>query len=202
MKTNTRVLTLLVTILALFSVVGTASADIIPEFFPDVVFNGTDFTWTWDVNLTEDQVVADGNLFEIFDFSGFVPGSMFSPVGWTGTSPLVGPMPALFGLDNPSKVNLTWTWSGATIGDGSADVPLGAFGARSTFGLETLGQYAGNGTSSTSGLPHANFGPTVVPDSPIGEPSPTPEPCSMALLGCGALGIVGRLRRKQSVLAI
>lgn len=183
-----------------FVMAGTANADIIPEFAPDVIFNGTDFTWEWEVNLTEDQVILPGNLFEIFDFAGFVPGSMFNPAGWLASSPASGPMPALFGADDPGLVNLVWTRDlGAPIGDGSADVALGVFGARSTSGFTKLGQYAGNGTSSDSGLPHANFGPTMVPDPPIGEPSPVPEPGTMTLLSCGAIGLIGKLRkgRKQ-----
>src|SRR5262249_39633528 len=89
-----------------------ARGDIIPTLSSTSPL-GSNFTWNYSANVTVDQNVDKGDFFTIYDFGNFVAGSNNQPVGWTFSSSLVGTNPSLVKpKDNPSILNLTWTYTG------------------------------------------------------------------------------------------
>src|SRR5437016_7379504 len=109
-KGHMKKLLLLLTLLALFSLV--ARADIIPTL-DSVTGSSPSFTWNYTANVTVDQTVNAGDFFTIYDFGSIAPGSNMQPAGWTFSQALLGPTAALTNpTDNPNILNLTWTYNG------------------------------------------------------------------------------------------
>jgi hypothetical protein len=149
---------------------------ITPSFTGVAAFGGGEFTWSYDVFITESpgpfgRRLEAGDFFTIYDFAGFVVGSEMNPAGWTfASSPLgldpVGVTPSI--PDSPAIPNLTWTYTGATI-----DVPgppffvdLGDFSARSIYTVETVVSYTSQDTQTggaLDGLKAGDKGDTIGP---------------------------------------
>ena len=170
-----------------------ARADIIPNeqsITPSV--NG--FTWTYNAAVTNDETLQTNNFFTIYDFNGYVAGTNFQPANWTFSSALVGKTPSnTTPTDNPKIPNLTWTYSGPTLGPGPLD--LGLFGADSTTANYKVGFFGAEGTKYApgkpgDGLPVDNVGFTGVPAGTIPESSSI----LMLLPGLAPLGMVLRRR--------
>ena len=176
---------------------GLARADIIPEV-STVTPNGSNFTWTYSASLTNDETLQSGNFFTIYDFAGYVSGTNFQPANWVFSSANVGKTPAkVTPTDNPSIPNLTWTYTGPNVGPGPVD--LGLFGADSTFGNQTTGQFAAEAIKYApgkpgNGKPIDNVGSVGVP---TGHMNVIPETSSLLLLlpGLAPLGLLARKRR-------
>ncbi|HZT43762.1 MAG TPA: PEP-CTERM sorting domain-containing protein [Chthonomonadaceae bacterium] len=187
-----RVTSLMGAALVIFGL-GSARADIIVKD-PTVTPNGSNFTWTYDVTLTNDETVQTNNFFTIYDFNGFVPGTNFQPADWVFSSANVGKTPSkVKPQDNPKIPNLTWTYTGtATIGPGPTD--LGLFGADSTIGTEHVGTFATEAIKYAPGKP--GNGKPVDNVGSVGVPY-VPESSSLLLLlpGLAPLGILLRKRR-------
>ncbi|HZT42447.1 MAG TPA: hypothetical protein VFA07_09655 [Chthonomonadaceae bacterium] len=185
--------------LALFALgAGAARADIIPQD-PTVTSNGSNFTWTYDVNLTNDETLQTNNYFTIYDFAGYVPGTNFQPADWVFSSAMTGKTPSrVKPIDNPNIPNLTWTYTGtATIGPGPTD--LGFFGADSKYSRETVGNFAAEAIKYAPGKP--GNGKPVDNVGSIGVPTSTiPEVGSLTLLlpGLAPLGLVLRRRVRSA----
>src|SRR5205807_10629592 len=98
----------------------TARGDIIPTLSSTAPAVGG-FTLNYSANVTVDETVNTGDFFTIYDFGAIAPGSNMQPTGWTFSQALLGPTPALVNAtDNPSILNLTWTYNGAAPISGSA----------------------------------------------------------------------------------
>jgi hypothetical protein len=175
---------------------GAARADIIPTM--EGVSGTGPFTWSYQADLHPDQRVETGNFFTIYDFAGFT-GAHSEPAGWAFSSTLTGvtPLslnPAAVG-DNPAVANLTWIYSGATpLAYDPAG--LGIFSAGSLLSNPMLGKYASESTKATgfaAGTPADNIGYVAAPN-PAGV---TPEPCTLAVLGAGALSLLRAGRRRR-----
>ena len=97
------------------AVVG-ANADIIPTLNPAAPAPESGaFRWNYATNVTVDETVNPGDFFTIYDFGDFVAGSNLQPTGWTFSSSLVGTNPSLVTPnDDPTLLNLTWTYTGTT----------------------------------------------------------------------------------------
>src|SRR5881227_2102401 len=102
-----------------------ARGDIIPTL-SSVTGSSPNFTWNYSANVTVDETINTLDFFTIYDFGTIAPGSNTQPTGWTFSQALVGPTPPLvLPTDNPSILNLTWTYNGAAPITGSA--ALGMF---------------------------------------------------------------------------
>jgi hypothetical protein len=191
---------------AILSGAGTARAAIVPTLTTITPVGGGDFRWSYESSLNPAEKVTDGDFFTIFDFTGFVPGTNLQPAGWsfsssnsgvtpTGLLPLVNIPGGI--TDDPSIPNLTWTYTGSPAIPGPAD--LGAFSAVSTGNVTKLSSFNSESTEQsgfTAGSKVDNFGTTAtpVPPTPTPVPSTVPEPCTLALLGFGALPLALRRR--------
>ena len=170
-----------------------ARADIIPEL-STVTPSGSNFTWTYDAQLTNNETLQSGNFFTIYDFNGMVAGTNFQPANWTFSSALVGVTPPkVTPTDNPKIPNLTWTYTGPTIGPGPLD--LGLFGNDSTLSSTHAGVFAAEAIKYAPGKP--GNGKPIDNVGSTGVPGTIPEPSSVLLLlpGLAPLGLVLRRRR-------
>jgi len=206
--------------------VPTAEAAITPTLI-SVTDNGDGtFTYTYNVNLAEDQnAEPDGayqpsgttptgsgassdlfkDYFTIYDFAGLVGGSWTQPAGWAPSISLTGPTPdSTNPADDPNLINFTWFRDGAAI-NGPAD--LGNFTLDSSLGTVWYDNYTSDATRSegdTAGTAVASIGTVVVPQIEGGTSFPPPppngqvgEPGTLLLLGSGLLGL-GLFRRKNN----
>lgn len=124
-----------------------AKSDIVPQL--DVVTpSGSNFTYSYNLSVAAGTRVNAGDYFTIYDFNGYVDGSVYHPADWTVSVQTQGMTPfgveiRAFGGDSPSAVNLTFTYTGPTIvgpvsGLGGPD----SFGADSTQSVYGLGAFA------------------------------------------------------------
>jgi len=187
-------------ILATLVLAGFANASIIPGLNGSPVLNG-DGTYTWNYSIggdnTEELVagnyaqcqggVSCGTFFTIYDFNGYVAGSIASTdSNWIATAQLTGLTPSGQGgiVDNPAIWNLTFSWNGPTQVVGAE----GGFSAGSLYGNSQVGQFTFQAIKIQNGLPDQGQGSIFVPMG-------IPEPTSMALIGGGLIGLAF-LRRK------
>src|SRR4030081_91388 len=168
----------------------TARADIIPTL-SSVTGSSPNFTWNYSANVTINQTVNTGDFFPIYDFSSIAPGSNTQPAGWTFSQALVGPTAALTSpTDNPSILNLTWTYNGASPIVGSA--ALGIFSVITSTDQLKAGQFTAEATRNSgpnAGTKISNIGAVSVP---------VPEPSALLpILGVCAAAVFSRLLRRQ-----
>ena len=173
----------------------TARADIIPTL-ASVTPGSGDFQWNYSANVTVDEMVRTGDFFTIYDFGSISPGSNTQPAGWTFSTSLIGVTPSrVLPTDNPSTLNLTWTYTGQeTINGGSF---LGMFSVVTTTDQLRTSDFAAEATRSTG----PNVGTKV--DNVGNIAVPVPEMSALApMIGICGLGMVGfatsLLRRRQA----
>jgi hypothetical protein len=201
--------------------VPTAEAAITPTLISVTPNGDGTFTYTYNVDLAEDQnAMNDGafpnvpttptsaglpsdtfqDYFTIYDFAGIVGGSWTGPAGWTGAVSRIGPTPDTTApADDPILWNVYWARTGADI---TGPAELGNFTVRSIFGNVALDSYTSDATRSqggTAGTAVASIGSVNVPQITGGNPFPNQvsEPGTLMLLGSGLLGL-GLFRRKRN----
>jgi hypothetical protein len=171
---------------------------------PSVASINSPGVWTYAANLSSGQVL-NGDGFTIFDFGGYVAGSIFAPAGWTATAQLTGSVlgiaPPAANPDNPALFNLLFTRSGGTVGPEVMGVlSLGNFGATTTSTSTTFVGWTSRdhfptGNPPSPGTDHADIilapAPAAVPDGGA----------TVALLGIALGGLEGmrRLIRARKV---
>jgi hypothetical protein len=140
----------------------------------------------------------NGDGFTIFDFGGYVAGSIFAPAGWTAVAQLTGSVlgvaPPASNPDDPSLFNLLFTRTGGTLGPTSGIINLGNFGATTTFTSTTFVGWSSRdhfptGNPPLPGTDHADI--ILAPDAPRTVPD---GGATVALLGIALTGL-GAMRR-------
>lgn len=193
-----------------------AQASIIPVL-DSVTADGSNFLYSYHATLSGDQGLTAGSKVVIFDFAGYVPGSIFNP-----TSPFIFPSTELFSstdtatggvqvnavyADDPSIINLVFTYHGpdfrttaAPPGHPYEDITLTGFGAKSIFSGVTVDGFSSRAIKN-SGL--GTVGTVAFNNGAVGVPTGTvPEPATWAMLIVGFGGIGGLLRTKRRALAL
>lgn len=157
--------------------------------------NGSGNTvFNYTASTTANDQIAPGNFFRIYDFNGYIPGSITAPAGWTVSVSATDTPPSSVTLKYPDTTvpNLTFTYTGSTSLGASQTIT--GFSATSKFsGQGGIQDFVGQ-TTPTDGSTGTSRGDIVVP-------SPVPEPTSLISGGIGIilLGLGYRSRRNSSV---
>lgn len=187
-----RLFTLVLSSIAVVASSGSAEAGLLP-IRVSVAAEGSKFRWTYAIVLPTDMKLQSGDYFTIYDFGGYVPDSNVQPTDWAFSSVNLGTTPdRLNPDDNATLPNLTWTYTGATLGDGQTG--LGNFWALSDYQDATDSFFTARTHRASDGLQDSNITETVVP-VPTAPPT-VPEPTTLALAGLG-LPLVGLLRLRR-----
>lgn len=169
-----------------------------------VVFNGTDYTFTYGGTLAPTEGVKSGSKLVIFDFAGYVAGSIASALGtitptveFTTSGLLIDPNIT----DDPTLVNLVFTYTGPDF-QASPELPGSPYAPIDFTGLSARSIYGGINLDGFSTITVKNVsGPALGTDvfsaGQAGVPAAVPEPgtWAMALFGLGAVGYTMRRRR-------
>ena len=160
---------------------------------PSVVSTSAPGIWTYTADLSSGQVM-NGDGFTIFDFGGYVSGSIFAPAGWTAvaqpTGSVLGVLPPASNPDDPALFNLLFTRVGGTVGPTSGVINLLNFGATTTDTGQTFVGWSSRDHTPTGavGTDHADI---------ISAPAPARVPdggATVALLGIALTGLEGMRR--------
>jgi hypothetical protein len=171
-----------------------------------VTANGAnDFSFTYQGTLGPDEGVRSGDRLIIYDFNGYIDGSIFTPganvVGTTELTSSSGLVAPGFN-DDPNVVNLVFTYVGADFrntGGPFSPFDFDGLGARSTFAGKIADAFFTLTTKNNpDGLPGGSntaiytLGAVTVP-----AVLPVPEPSTWALM-LGGFGLAGcALRRRD-----
>jgi hypothetical protein len=185
-----------------------AHASIIPVL-DSVTPDGSNFDFGYHITLSGDQGLTSGSKIVIYDFAGYVPGSIFFPASpfivpsvedFTSTDTSTGGVQAnAVYTDDPTIPNLVWTYDGPdfrTTAPGM-DIVLTGFGATSIYSGVTVDGFSSraikNSGLGTVGTDAFNNGAVGVPIQVVPEPSAW----ALLILGFGGAGAMLRYRHRS-----
>lgn len=165
-----------------------------------------DFTWTYQGTLGPDEGLRSGDRLIIYDFQGYVDGSIFSPsanvttsVEFTSPGGIVAP-----GFSDDANVaNLVFTYIGPDVrNEGGPFSPFDfeGLGARSTLNGQTQDAFF---TLTTKNNPDGTPGGSNTAVFTVGQvtvPTAVPEPTTWALM-LGGFGLAGMAMRRRERMA-
>jgi hypothetical protein len=161
-----------------------------------------DTTFRYQGTLGPDEGLRSGDRLIIYDFRGYIAGSIFSPSATviTSTENSSGdPVTPGFN-DDPNIVNLVFTYTGPDFRNENgpfAPLDFNGLGARSTF--RNLGVDAFF-TLTTKNNPNGQPGGSNTPVFTLGNvtvPNAVPEPASWAMM-LGGFGLLGAATRRRA----
>jgi hypothetical protein len=189
---------LLLTAIGWVAFASAAHASSIPVL-DTVTLVGSDFEFSYSATLAGDTGLVSGNQLVIFDFGGYVDGSISAGIYAADLDAFVELTSTLFPppgqTDDPTLPNLVFQWKGAPFnGSGGpfSDVTFAGLTARSTFSTVVLDGYAAvtqTNNGAAQGRPAFNSGEVGVP---------VPEPSTAGLVLLGLVGTALRARRGQT----
>lgn len=156
------------------------------------------YFWEYRITLGPDEGLRAGDKLVIFDFAGYVPGSIvgaantIASVEFTSL-PFVTPGES----DDPGILNLVWTYDGPDfqVSGGPFDaITQGGFGAVSIYGRSVIDAFT---SVTTKNNPPATAG-TVLVQGGFTQVPAIPEPASWALMIAG-FGLVGLSLRRRTI---
>jgi len=168
---------------------GTALVPLVPHhtLTPSVASATPGGLWSYNADLTSGQLAA-GDGFTIFDFDGYVAGSIAAPVDWTPSTALTGsPFGASSGVDDPALTNLTFTYTGATVNRAIGATTFMGFNANTTFTAQASDDWRSQDHDALAHLLATPANGTILvpaPASQVPDGGPT-----VALLGLALTGI-------------
>jgi len=162
--------------------------------------SGPNTQFNFSAAIAPEDTLTAGDFFRIYDFAGYVAGSITAPAGWTGSTALVNPTPppdVILGHgDDPALTNLIYTYNGAPV---AGPLTIAGFSAVSTLNnLIVTKDFVGRvtkGTGATAGSPVDSVGDIRVPG--------VPEPTSLVSGSIGVIlfGVVYACRHRQKIRA-
>lgn len=174
-----------------------------------VTVNGpNDNTFSYEGTLGPDEGLQAGDRLIIYDFAGYIDGSVFSPdarviasTELVSTSGLVQPGFS----DDASIANLVFTYTGADFRDEGgpfASLSFEGLGARSTLGGRALDAFFTLTTKNNPDRTPGGSGSKVFTLGSVTVPAmaAVPEPATWAMMvgGFGLMGAMTRRRRSGS----
>jgi hypothetical protein len=173
-----------------------SSANAVVIFLDSVVAEGGNYRYTYSAEFSNGEGIQNGSTLAIFDFGGYVPGSITTASSaLTGTTPNSSGLASIGFTDDASIPNLQFTYNGST-----QDLAGGRF----VFGsaLSRFGQFALDGFSAITVKTAGDAdGTLVASQGGVGVPvGGVPEPAiwGMMIGGFGMIGFASR-RRRQTI---
>jgi hypothetical protein len=144
--------------------------------------------WSYNADLTSGQLMA-GDGFTIFDFGGYVAGSAVAPADWSASTSLTGG--SIFGLaplgpDDPTRTNLTFTYTGATVVQTVGATTFTGFNANTTSLLQVIDDWVSRDHDLAGAIGAEHRDQIVVPG---GAPTVPDGGGTVALLGIALAGV-------------
>jgi len=197
---------------AFLGVAGSAGASVIPSLTSVTASPTTPIEWLWSYQgtLSGDAGLTNGSKLVIFDFKGYVPGSIFSPyanVIATTQDVTTGLLTVPGFVDDPTLPNLVFTYNGPDFDSAHGPFPsidFNGLSAKSIYGGMQAGVFAAltvknnpDGTPGGTGTAIFDTGSITVPFA-----SGVPESATWALMIMGFGGVGGMLRRRKATAAV
>jgi hypothetical protein len=207
--------TCVVLVVGLFAAIS-ARADVIPSLTSGPTVSGSNFAYNYEALLTSGESLdptatngvtcpgpgatlvqcnPEGTFFTIYDIPGYVSAS--APTNWTASTQLIGVTPSTINgsFDDPTLVNVTFTYTGPEVIAGTSGIAFTSFQIVSTDdALNLNGVYSAQATETSNGDTDQTDGTVTIPG--VGGVTTTPEPGTLVLFGSGLLGIAGLIRRR------
>jgi len=186
-----------------------AQASIVP-ILTSITANGSNFDFNYNATLSGDEGLVNGSTLVIFDFAGYVPGSIFASSANIATSIVMtanfntaagGVQVSPTFTDDPTIPDLVFTYIGPdfqTSGGPFVSSVFSGLRATSTLGGLTLDGFSARAISN-SGL--GTVGTASFNNGAVGVAAAlVPEPASWCMLiaGFGGVGSLLRARRRRT----
>lgn len=155
------------------------------------------FQWTYGVEITGLEEVRAGDFFTIYDFAGYINGSIEAPnADWDAYVQNFGPAGPnqSSAVDDPNVVNLVFLYKNAGVNlDNALITPLD-FKAKSIYGSKTDGW----SSSQTTSLRIADRKNGSTDDAVVPTAVPLPAASWLGLALLTTLGAARAVRRRQA----